>query len=330
MAPASFLGLPIEIRMRIYLFVSLSNAIWYQEPSFSAEVRYRECVTRVAAPEADPGTQETPVAEAGSSEQEAGTGTQNATAAEAAEAGSSEQEADTGTQDATAAEVGSPEEEDSPEEEEEEEERPPLMCRIPSSLLRTCRQVYHESRCIPYHKNDFIFVDYFGPGLRTAIWLFDTTLTAWQTAECRYISLDVHGEAIGQEDRRRADWIALCKSWKGLRELRLTVIMDGHTAESGSDADGDEQPQEKKKKKLENAWELVRERTEWISQGLSRLGKLQRLEVVVVDQSLAEEGEYDVRWGDLVRWCQVLQKVLHTSSGRMVAVVPMRTGTRGY
>lgn len=172
-----------------------------------------------------------------------------------------------------------------------------LWCYIPTSLLQSCRQIYHEARSIPFYENEFHFVNWFVLALETAVG-FSEGLKPWQRAEWRYVRLEVYAEDISREDLHAAEWTKLCGGWKGLRGLRLTLNMDGH----GSHC------QQQGKRALRDVWELVDGRTGWISQGLGRLDELQQLEVELSDERLTSR--------EKVRWCGLLQELLRASSGR--------------
>lgn len=133
-------------------------------------------------------------------------------------------------------------------------------CYVPASVLRSCRQVYHEARALPFHANEFHFVNWFVRGLPTAV-AFAERLRAWQRAEWRYARLEVYAEDI---ECRSAEWTRLCGLWTGLRGLRLKVV-GGVVAACGG-----------------------------ISQGLGRLGELRQLEVELCDDRLADREK--VRW----------------------------------
>lgn len=174
-----------------------------------------------------------------------------------------------------------------------------LWCYVPTSLLQSCGQIYHEARRIPFHENEFHFVNWFVLALKTAVG-FSEGLKPWQRAEWRYARLEVYAEDISREDLHAAEWIELCGGWKGLRGLRLTLKMEGH----GSYCHGPQQS----KRALRDVWELADGRTGWISQGLGRLNELQQIEVELCDEHLTSR--------EKVRWCGLLQELLRASSGR--------------
>lgn len=133
-------------------------------------------------------------------------------------------------------------------------------CYVPASVLRTCRQVYHEARALAFHANEFHFVNWFVRGLPTAV-AFAEGFRPWQRAEWRYARLEVYAEDI--ECHQSAEWTRLCGLWTGLRGLRLKVV--GGVVACGG-----------------------------ISQGLGRQGELRQVEVELCDGRLPDREK--VRW----------------------------------
>lgn len=172
------------------------------------------------------------------------------------------------------------------------------MCYIPASLLQSCRHIYYETRCIPFHENEFSFVNWFRPGLEAAV-VFSEGLAAWQRAKLRYARLEMCDGHIVREDLHSSRWTTLCSFWTGVRGLRLVLSKS-------------EWNKGRSRTQLESnvsVWELVEGSTEWISQGLSQLDKLQQLEVELDYPQMATR--------ERLRWCSLLQEILHASSGRM-------------
>lgn len=154
-------------------------------------------------------------------------------------------------------------------------------CYVPASVLRTCRQVYHEARALPFHANEFHFVNWFVRGLPAAV-AFAEGLRPWQRAEWRYARLEVYAEDICQS----AEWTRLCGLWTGLRGLRLKVVGGPGGITCGG-----------------------------ISQGLGRLGELRQLEVELqcLDDRLTDR--------EKVRWCAALQALLRKKKQQQQVVV---------
>lgn len=275
MAEAPFLDLPYEIRLQIYHLVHLSNPVLKpQGAPFLFVPTSRRYVARAVAPDAGIGT--------------------------CTDTG-------TGTPETTVSVRGRPEQNTSGTPSGARllsSHRP--MCHIPARLLQTCWQIYHEARCIPFRENEFIFVDWFTPGLASAL-TCSKDLTTWQLAELRYVRLELYAEHIAREDLDAGRWVALCGCWEGLRGLRLVLKTKGHGSYTRS------QGQCQKETVLRDVWELVEERTEWISQGLGRLEQLQQLDIEVRDERVTRR--------EKVQWCGLLQKVLRASSGRMDVLV---------
>ena len=92
---------------------------------------------------------------------------------------------------------------------------------LPTALLRTNRQIYHEARVIPFRSNEFVFVNWFSSGLWAAR-TFTRNRAVWQQNEMRYTRLEIQVadfQGVGLKE-----WNALCGQWSnGLWGLRLKV-----------------------------------------------------------------------------------------------------------
>lgn len=186
------------------------------------------------------------------------------------------------------------------------------MCYIPASLLQSCRQIYHETRSIPFHENEFSFVNWFRTGLEAAV-SFSEGLTVWQRAETRYARLEVYDGHVIREDLYSLRWTTLCGFWTGLRGLRLVLKK---TEQNYSNIAEGQQDKWRNWVQLDadvSVWELVEGSTGWVSQGLSRLDQLQQLEVELDYPRMTNR--------EKLRWCGLLQEILRASSGRMEVVV---------
>lgn len=189
------------------------------------------------------------------------------------------------------------------------------FCRIPTALLQTCRQVCAEARAIPFHANEFVFINWFSSGLASAL-AFARARRAWQREALRWVRLEVFARDVaGRGAAKFEDWCRLCgEFWgHGLRGLRLTVWMKGGRAyqawETGTGRTGSESEMGSGE-----GWKLVEERRGWITQGLGKMVGLRQLEVELAD----------VNWtgGEKVAWCGRLLEVLRASNGgREVNVV---------
>ncbi|KAK3934944.1 hypothetical protein QBC46DRAFT_59786 [Diplogelasinospora grovesii] len=172
----------------------------------------------------------------------------------------------------------------------------PLGC-LPSALLRSCRQVYSESRCIPFHENEFVYVTWFSSGLSTAK-AFVKGLQPWQRDNMRYVRLELMlGDinCVGASRGRMDDWTELCGFWgNGIRGLRLKIFHHGQTTSAGTlSSKGDN-----------CVMDLVNEANyPWIGSGLKKLRALRDLEVDLREPSLTNEQR--------LRWCEKLSERLN-------------------
>jgi len=99
------------------------------------------------------------------------------------------------------------------------------MSRVPTAFLRTCRRLYEEARAVPFHENEFVFVNWFSSGLSTGR-AFTRGLRPWQRESIRYVRMEVQGIDLAGD--RAQDWKETCEFWaEGLRGLRLKIAVDG-------------------------------------------------------------------------------------------------------
>ncbi|KAL7620836.1 hypothetical protein AAE478_009834 [Parahypoxylon ruwenzoriense] len=191
---------------------------------------------------------------------------------------------------------------------------PPLLspwrphCCIPTAVLQTSKQMYFETRQLPFLENEFVFVNWFSSGLWAAR-SFLRGLRPWQTQTMRYARLELLSrDLLG---RYVEEWKELCGSWAvGLRGLRLKILSGGGGSNTGGAGGG-----------AMGSWVVaglpqrggptVKVRNsdggvdEWIENGLKLLKQLRRLEV---ELSVAD-------WDDKTKldWCLSLEEVLNES-----------------
>ncbi|KAI0383558.1 hypothetical protein F5Y04DRAFT_27897 [Hypomontagnella monticulosa] len=97
-------------------------------------------------------------------------------------------------------------------------------CCIPSAMLMASRQIYYESRHIPFLENEFVFVNWFASGLWAAR-TFIKGLQPWQHT-MRYARLELLSRDLS--GRYAEEWKELCEAWStGLRGLRLKILSGG-------------------------------------------------------------------------------------------------------
>jgi hypothetical protein len=170
------------------------------------------------------------------------------------------------------------------------------FCTMPRSLLQTCHQVYTEARMIPFHENEFVFLDWFVSGLNSAT-VCISVLRPWQREALRYLRLEVNVNGLEVHPTGdSAGWVRLCGYLKGLEGLRLSAKMQGGSRGNACDmVQSFDTP------------ELVPmgQGPCWIAEGLRKLERLRQLEVDL---------DYS-NWTDRkkVEWCAKLQEMLLAS-----------------
>ncbi|KAH8670764.1 hypothetical protein BGZ61DRAFT_362959 [Ilyonectria robusta] len=177
---------------------------------------------------------------------------------------------------------------------------------LPTSLLQTNSQIYHEARLIPFMYNEFVFVNWFASGLWTAR-AFTRALAPWQRSALRFVRLEVLArDVLGSAGRE--EWRALCKDWAaGVRGLRMkmvlgsstvsTILTTSGTSDSGSGGVGPRA-------------EAARR---WVVGGLGMMRRLESVEMEVVAREMRDE--------DKVRWCEMLEEELRGIGLETVNVV---------
>jgi hypothetical protein len=132
-----------------------------------------------------------------------------------------------------------------------------MIGRVPTSLLLVNKQVYSETRLIPFQTNSFDFYGYFESSLYCCrTWC--QRLQEWQLKEVRCVTL-----MVVERDLSGADWTDVCAMLGGsLRELVLEVR---------EDADGNGKRDEM----------LFSREASWIVNGLAKLRLLWKLLVKI-------------------------------------------------
>ncbi|KAK0630025.1 hypothetical protein B0T17DRAFT_207995 [Bombardia bombarda] len=267
----SFLHLPPEIRMQIYELINLQSPMrqrqlcaWYPNPAYKAH--YLRAVV-------SPGS--SPVAVIGS-------GKESPHDQESASTSESDSESYKGGKPLF--KVASWSEHHHQQHQEPRRHRllsphRPIGC-IPHAMLRTCRQVYLEARCIPFRENEFVFLTWFSSGLSTAR-AFVGSMCRWQQESMRYARLEVPAREVfcagcvgsgsgSRQQKLEADWGELCEYWSvGLRGLRLKIDLGQEDAYSS--------PSSSSSSSSSPFW--ICEQCGWVDGGLRKLRALRSLEV---------------------------------------------------
>ncbi|KAI0601565.1 hypothetical protein F4775DRAFT_402736 [Biscogniauxia sp. FL1348] len=185
------------------------------------------------------------------------------------------------------------------------------FCALPTALLQTSRQVYHECRGLPFQENEFVFANWFASGLwaaRAAV-VLDAGLAPWQARRMRWVRLELQARDVA--GAHAAEWAELCARWAdGLQGLRLKIVGSRPAAAapgpwSLAPADADKKEQRKRKRPVVGVAEVRDEEGRpqaWIADGLARMRALRCLEVEL------EVAEWDNR--RKIAWCRDLEEVL--------------------
>lgn len=184
------------------------------------------------------------------------------------------------------------------------------LCRMPTSFTQTCRQIHAEARVIPFHENEFVFLNWFTLGLSSAL-AFVQGRQQWQRDEMRFMRLEVFAQDLVSDSARLADWVQLCGHLSGIWGLRLIIFVGGATSyhtlgrTEANSTSTELAPTEERG--IDDMQKLIYERAEWISKGLARLRELRQLEVELVD----------VKWSarKKTEWCARLRELLEATKG---------------
>ncbi|KND91347.1 hypothetical protein TOPH_04130 [Tolypocladium ophioglossoides CBS 100239] len=172
------------------------------------------------------------------------------------------------------------------------------LCGLPSSLLRTSRQICLEARSIPFETNEFVFVTWFTSGLWAASAAVAGVLVPWQREAMRYARIEVMERDLQEEASLRA-WKALSETWTGLRGLRVKIALPGAGSIAGPESG------------LGDAAET------WASRGgLAKMEALERLEVEL-DAATWDNGRK-------LAWCVALGRCLRERGSRSQVVCTER------
>ncbi|KAI4869802.1 hypothetical protein F4820DRAFT_366855 [Hypoxylon rubiginosum] len=107
-------------------------------------------------------------------------------------------------------------------------------CYMPTAMLRANKQIYYETRELPFLENEFVFVNWFTSGPWAAR-SFMRGLQPWQRETMRYARLELLSRDLSEKHSK--EWTELCESWApGLRGLRLKILNGGG---GGGGADGE-------------------------------------------------------------------------------------------
>ncbi|KLO86732.1 hypothetical protein CEK26_000348 [Fusarium fujikuroi] len=172
---------------------------------------------------------------------------------------------------------------------------------LPTSLLRTNRQIYGEARLLPFTQNEFVFVNWFASGLWAAR-AFTRALAPWQRGSLRYVRLEVLARDVVVGGAGREEWRALCTEWaSGVRGLRMKMVLGASTSVVTGPAFGG------------GVGRRAEAARRWVGEGLALMERLERVEMEVVAREMSDV--------DKLEWCETLQTELREAGlGRIVVV----------
>ena len=219
--------------------------------------------------------------------------------------------------------------------------RPHIQGKIPTGLLSSCRQVFEETRLLPFQESSFEFVNWFWSGVYAAR-NFTRGLRPWQSEAIRWVGVEVLGRDLwgngttkggavaegaascavygaGSYGRQNKEWRELCELWGGVWGLRL-ALKGSIVRTPGSEADpdgsvgwngewgswardqGSEKDQELPQESLLDIDQV------WIKQGLCEMRSLRWVEIEIEDEAVTRE--------EKVAFCRALEETLDASRDR--------------
>lgn len=177
-----------------------------------------------------------------------------------------------------------------------------IQGKIPTALLRSCKQVYEESKMTPWEQNTFTFINWFWSGVYASR-QFSRSLRPWQSDAMRFVSVEVLGRDLKVDGMKRlgggigvsemGEWWELCGLWKGVWGLRLGVKgavcekrreeIDGSVGWNGELGSVDDQPQAQP----DNG--ILDVKAEWVQNGLLKMKELRWIEIEIEDEDVSRE-----------------------------------------
>ncbi|KAI1454835.1 hypothetical protein F4805DRAFT_460342 [Annulohypoxylon moriforme] len=173
----------------------------------------------------------------------------------------------------------------------------PYAC-IPTSILRVSKQIYYESRELPFRNNEFAFVNWYVSGMRAA-YSFIKGLQPWQRQKMHYARLELLSRDLA--GLYVDEWRELCGAWsEGLMGLRLKILSSGVGARGWVVACSPERGAPTAEVRDEEG-----KTEEWIKNGLKQLKQLRFLEVEISAADWDDNAKLD--------WCRSLEEALNES-----------------
>lgn len=102
---------------------------------------------------------------------------------------------------------------------------PIFLGTIATALLLTNRQVYLETRLLPFQVNNFNFIKWYGSSIYNAR-RFLQRLDTWQRAALKSMEIHVVGREIVEGWRREEGWDVVKRLLGGAKLCRVTVVVN--------------------------------------------------------------------------------------------------------
>ncbi|KAE8445999.1 hypothetical protein EG329_012638 [Mollisiaceae sp. DMI_Dod_QoI] len=209
---------------------------------------------------------------------------------------------------------------------------PHVRGKIPTALLISCKQVFDETKMIPWERNTFTFVNWFWSGVYAAR-QFTRSLRPWQSDAMRYVGVEVLGRDLwvggmdrlgggiggqstatstggfgGKEGKGVGEWRELCGYWSGVWGLRLglkgSMFSDRKEEIDGSSGWNGEDGQLTGSEKTC----ILDVEHEWVVSGLLKLTSLRWFEVEIEDDAVSRDTK--------LIFCSKLESALNSPSRR--------------
>jgi hypothetical protein len=200
-----------------------------------------------------------------------------------------------------------------------------IQGKIPTALLSSCRQIFSETRMLPFHENYFTFVNWLWSGVYAAR-KFTRGLRPWQSDAMRSTGVEVlgrdlcvngmlrHGGSGRTGGKGVGEWMELCGLWSGVWGLSLRIkgsVLQRWSGEvdenkgwngQGSGKLSEEEMADAKERERLRDRSILNVEMEWVIDGLRRMKSLRWIELEIEDE--------DVERYDKLAFCRALEVTL--------------------